>query len=151
MYVCTYNVRILRVFPYFHHCITLLVFSCLFCFCFLIKLRHSAFGSSGLLLVAQEGPGAASVALRALGCSLFGPSTVFLRLIVPTRYRVHLGSEPDTVMDWRENKYSVTVTVTVNTFPNFKRSHTEAPRAHRVCNLVTVTPRSRTIYFSNLL
>jgi hypothetical protein len=39
LYVCMYNVTygILRVFPYFYHCITLLVFSCLFCFCFLIK------------------------------------------------------------------------------------------------------------------
>jgi hypothetical protein len=25
-----YNVRILRIFPYFYHCLTLLVFSCLF-------------------------------------------------------------------------------------------------------------------------
>jgi hypothetical protein len=37
LYVCMYNVSILRVFPYFYHCITLLVFSCLCCFCFLIK------------------------------------------------------------------------------------------------------------------
>ncbi len=29
LYVCMYNVRILRVFPYFYHCLTLLVFSCL--------------------------------------------------------------------------------------------------------------------------
>ncbi len=36
MYVCT--TWILRVFPYFYHCITLLVFSCLFCFCFLKNL-----------------------------------------------------------------------------------------------------------------
>ncbi len=35
LYVCMYNVSILRVFPYFYHCINLLVFSCLFCFCFL--------------------------------------------------------------------------------------------------------------------
>ncbi len=37
LYVCMYNVRILQVFPYFYHCITSLVFSCLFCFCFLIN------------------------------------------------------------------------------------------------------------------
>jgi hypothetical protein len=30
LYVCMYNVRILRVFPYFYHCLILLVFSCLF-------------------------------------------------------------------------------------------------------------------------
>jgi hypothetical protein len=41
LYVCMYNVTygILRVFPYFYHCITLLVFSCLLCFCFLIKFK----------------------------------------------------------------------------------------------------------------
>ncbi len=37
MYYGMYNVSILEVFPYFYHCITLLIFSCLFCFCFLIK------------------------------------------------------------------------------------------------------------------
>ncbi len=36
MYVCTTWIYF-WVFPYFYHCITLLVFSCLFCFCFLIK------------------------------------------------------------------------------------------------------------------
>jgi hypothetical protein len=37
LHVCMYEVSILGVFEYFYHCITLLVFSCLLCFCFLIK------------------------------------------------------------------------------------------------------------------
>ncbi len=39
LYVCMYKVSILGVFEYFYHCITLLVFSCLFCFWFLIKVK----------------------------------------------------------------------------------------------------------------
>ncbi len=38
LYVCMYKVSILGVFQYFYHCLTLLVFSCLFCFWFLIKV-----------------------------------------------------------------------------------------------------------------
>jgi hypothetical protein len=39
LYVCMYKVSILGVFEYFYPCITLFVFSCLFCFCFLIKFH----------------------------------------------------------------------------------------------------------------
>jgi hypothetical protein len=49
LYVCMYKVSIFGVFEYFYRCITLLVFSCLFCFCFLVKFLFYAYNAFGFL------------------------------------------------------------------------------------------------------
>jgi hypothetical protein len=97
LYVCMYKVSILGVFECFYNCITLLVFSCLFCFRFRIKVVPRCRMRDQY----QAGPQVAVLS-----------STVELRHTHSSTQRNHLVRRSRL-----QNKYTVTVTVTVTCQP----------------------------------